>query len=239
MKTSTVMKLSGLLGASLIVFGGIMLYRDRKRQGLGNYRQVSGRFAEAPMLDRYHDDESNAVTTLRGAENLTIEQRIGSIQKMIEKSVMDPEMTRLAMKITEHCPERDGKCEAKAIYKWVKQHVRYTGDVAPIKMSNGDVEGIDRYATARRTIEYGSGDCDDQVTVVATLTSSIGLLSKLRVTAECPDPAQCEDGHIYPVVALPKFSDSPTNFVALDTTLPGSYNFGVEAPSARITDYDA
>lgn len=239
MKTSTVVTLSGLLGLGLVVAGSILYSRERRQAGFGNHRVISGRFAEAPAVDSYHSDESDAITTLRASENMTIQERIGSIQKMIEKSVMDPEMTRLAMKITEHCPERDGKCEAKAIYKWVKRHVRYTGDVAPIKMSNGDVEGIDRYATARRTIEYGSGDCDDQVTVVATLTSSIGLLTKLRVTASCPDPAQCDDEHIYPAVALPKFSNTPTSMVALDTTLPGNYNFGVEAPSARITDYDA
>ena len=239
MKTETVVKLSGLLGVGLVVLGGVMYYRQRKRSQLGNYRQISGRFAEAPVIDQYHDSESDAVSTLRASENLGIEERIGSIQRMIEKSVMDPEMTKLAMRITAHCPERDGRCEAKAIYKWVKKHVRYTGDVAPIKMSNGDVQGIDRYATARRTIEYGGGDCDDQVTVVSTLASSIGLLTRLRVTADCPDPAQCDDEHIYPVVGLPKFADAPEEFVAVDTTLPGNYNFGVEAPAARVTDYDA
>lgn len=235
MKTSTVVKLSGLLGLGLVVAGGVMLYRERKRSQLGNYRYMSGKFAEAPAIDSYSDGD--ATTVLRASDNMPITQRIGSIQKMIEKSVMDPQMRALAMQITAKCPERDGKCEAKAIYKAVKSRVRYTGDVAPIKMSTGETEGIDLYQSARRTWEMGGGDCDDQVGLVATLASVIGLTTKLRVTAECADPNKCDDGHIYPVVFLPKFA--PEYAIALDTTLPGSFNFGVEAPAGRVTDYDA
>lgn len=234
MKTSTLLKLSGLVGLGLVAFGIVMYMRERKSQ-LGRTRYMAGRFAEAPVIDEY---TSNGKTmTLRASDNMTIQERIGSIQKMIEKSVMDPEIRSLAMKITADCPERDGKCEAKAIYKFIKKNVRYTGDIAPIKMSNGQTEGIDLYQSARRTLEMGGGDCDDQVGVFAALASSVGLTTRLRVTAECASEADCDDAHIYPVVMLPKFA--PEYAVAADTTLPGSFNFGVEAPAGRVTDYDA
>jgi len=115
---------------------------------------------------------------------MPIQQRIASIQRMVEKSVQDPEMRKLAGSLTRHCGDRDGMCEAKAIYKAVKKRVRYVGDIAPIKMSNGDVEGIDLYQSARRTWEMGIGDCDDQTILIETLLSSIGITARSRVTAE-------------------------------------------------------
>jgi hypothetical protein len=231
------LKYSGFVGLGMIVLGGFLYWRHRKAQGqglfglgLGSYRP--GRFEEAPVVESHRF--GNMQTELRESADMPIEQRIASIQKMIEKGVMDPNMTKLAMKITAHCPERDGKCEAKAIYKYVKKHMRYTGDVAPIKRSNGSVEGIDRYATPQRSLEFGGGDCDDQVAVVATLGSSIGLVTRLRVTAQ---PGEDDYSHIYPIIGLPKFA--PTQFVAVDTTLPGMSKFGVEYPSARQMDFDA
>lgn len=234
MKTSTLLKLSGLVGLGLVAFGIVMYMRERKSQ-LGRTRYMAGRFAEAPVIDEY---TSNGKTmTLRASDNMTIQERIGSIQKMIEKSVMDPEIRALAAKITQNCPERDGKCEAKSIYKWMKKNIRYSGDIAPVKMSNGQTEGIDLYQSARRTIDLKIGDCDDMTIVFASLASSIGITTRLRVSAECADPAECDESHIWPVAMLPKFA--PEYAVAADATLPGSFNFGVEAPAGRITDYDA
>lgn len=230
-------KWSGLLGLGLAVVGGFMYYRERKAAGKGLFGQFGaqhhgGRFAEAPIVDSF--DDGNMKTTLRESANMTIEERIASIQKQVEKSVQDPEMRKLAMQITKDCPERDGMCESKAIYKWVKKHVRYTGDIAPVKMSNGQTEGIDLYQSARRTVEMGGGDCDDATILIETLLSSIGITARSRVTAEDPNG---EEGHIYPIALLPKFA--PSYAVALDTTLPGNNNFGKEAPAGRIVDYDA
>lgn len=233
MKSSTAVTISGVLGLGLVALGGFLYYRERQgASGLGRAKYIRGRFAEAPAIDSYTD--GTTTTVLRASENMTIEERIASIQKMVEKSVMDPEMTKLAMKITQNCPERDGKCEAKAIYKWVKKNIRYTGDIAPIKMSDGQTEGIDRYASARKTIEYGGADCDDSVTVIATLASVIGLTTRLRVTKEDPSG---DFSHIYPVIGLPKFA--PDSWVAVDATLPGSMSFGVEAPGYDKQDFDA
>lgn len=223
----------GVVGAGLIGVGIFAYWYDRKRsKSLAGTRYVPGRFAEAPQIDGYSD--GNMTTTLRAAPDMSIEERIASIQKMIEKSVQDPEMRALAGRITQSCPDRDGLCEAKSIYKAIKKQVRYVGDIAPIKMSNGDVDGIDLYQSARRTWDMQMGDCDDQTILAATLLASIGITPRLRVTAETKNG---EESHIYPIALLPKFD--PSYAIALDTTLPGSHKFGVEAPSARQTDYDA
>jgi transglutaminase-like putative cysteine protease len=229
---ASLLKISGWLGVGLLATGIYLYWREKKLQGLGGHRYMAGRFAEAPVVDSYSD--GNMTTVLRASQDMPIEQRIASIQKLIEKSVQDPEMRKLAGVLTAHCGDRDGTCEAKAIYKAIKKRVRYVGDVAPIKWSSGDVEGIDLYQSARRTWELKIGDCDDMAILASTLLSVIGITSRLRVTAESAD---ADWGHIYAVGLLPKFS--PTYAVALDTTLPGSSKFGVEVPSGKIMDFDA
>lgn len=144
-------------------------------------------------------------------------------------------MRKLALQITSRCPERDGLCEAKAIYQAVKGRVRYTGDIAPIKLgSKGAVEGIDLYQSAFRTWEFQGGDCDDHSILVSTLLALNGIEPRLRVTAA----SRGEDwGHIYPGAILPKLSKG--KFLALDTTLPGNNHFGTEVPYARNIDFPA
>lgn len=228
-------KWSGLFGLGLVVAGGFLYYRDSRRAaGKGLFGYQPGRFMEAPAIDSFSDGNMKTVLRQSTSQEMPIEERIASIQKLVEKSVMDPEMRKLAIRITRNCPERDGLCEAKAIYKYVKKNVRYTGDIASIKMSNGETEGIDLYQSARRTLELGAGDCDDMSIVTSTLLASIGITPRLRVTAE---DANSDWGHIYTTAQLPKFS--PTYAVALDATLPGSNKFGVEMPAGKIQDFDA
>jgi transglutaminase-like putative cysteine protease len=223
---------SGITGLGLIILGGSMYYRQRKMLS-GGFGLGRGKVAQAPVIGHYSD--GNMKTTLRASEDMPIEQRLATIQDLVHRSVQDPEMRKLALKITARCPERDGLCESEAIYNYVKSKVRYTGDVAPIAMgAGGAVEGIDLYQSARRTLEFGGGDCDDQSILVSTLLALNGITPRLRVVKQSKN----EDwSHIYPVAMLPKFS--PGKAVALDTTLPGNNKFGVEAPHAKAIDFPA
>lgn len=240
MQTSKLAWLSGLTGLGLIVIGSVMYARERKllagaAGAVGGASQLGlgrGRAAQAPVVNSYSD--GNMRTTLRASGDMPIEQRLATIQDLVEKSIQDPEMRKLALKVTAHCPERDGECEAKAVYDFVKANVRYTGDIAPIRWSNGTVEGVDLYQTARRTIELGGGDCDDQAIVNATLLALNGITPRLRVvkTRGAPDWE-----HIYAGALLPKGSGN--KFVALDTTLPGTDKFGIEPPYHKHVDFDA
>ena len=220
------------LGSIGLLFVGWFAY-NRRGSGLGRpVRLVTETTPEAPIIDSYND--GNMKTTLRSSEDMPIEERVASIQALVHKSVQDPEMRKLALKITAHCPERDGECEARAVYDYVKANVRYTGDVAPIKFPSGQVEGIDLYQSARRTLEFKGGDCDDQSGVVATLLSLNGITARLRVMKEDKN----EDfSHIFPVAGLPK--NDPTTWFALDTTLPGTDNFGTQVPFADALDFPA
>lgn len=215
--------LSGLSGLLLLVVGGIMYRRERQLgllAGLGR--------GQANVIGSYSDGHMK--TTLRESGRMPIEQRIATIQDLVHKSVQDPQMRKIALKVTSRCGERDKVCEAESIYHFVKQRVRYTGDIGPIKHPDGQVEGIDLYQTARRTLEFGGGDCDDNAILTSTLLALNGHQPILRVvkTKRAPDWE-----HIFTV------DNIDGKVVALDTTLPGNKSFGVEPNYHKRVDFPA
>lgn len=218
-----------ILGGLGLTTAGIVLARRQYRGGLG--RVVTRLSEPAPVVGETRGN--GMVVQHRRSANMSIEQRVRSIQDMVWKGVQLPHMRKLALQITKGCPERDGECEAKAIYQYVKKNVRYTGDVAPVKMgADGPVEAIDLYTRADRTLEFGGGDCDDQSVVNATLLALNGIPARLKVTAES---RTAEWGHIYTICGLDKLQ--PTRWLALDTTLPGSNHFGKEVPFGRSIEF--
>jgi transglutaminase-like putative cysteine protease len=188
----------------------------------------------APMPPKLQTTKAGgmAVTHYR-AVGMPIEQRVRLIQEMVWKSVQDPRMRKLALEITRKCPERDGKCEARAIYNAVKKRVRYTGDVGVIKQGpDGPLEGVDFFPSAWRVWEFQGEDCDGHSILSSTLLALNGITPRLRVTTA---PRSNDDSHIYTVAGLPKIE--PTKWIAVDSTLPGNGNFGVEAPWGRAKDF--
>lgn len=233
---------AGVVGLGAVVTGLIVLARKKAALGapaasLGflppKYRYVPKQHRPAPLVGE--SSAGGMKIQHRRSASMPIEERVASIQDMVWAGIQDPRMRKLALQITKHCPERDGTCEARAVYDYVKANVRYTGDVAPIKMGrSGPVEGVDLYQAGKRTLEFQGGDCDDQSILVSTLLAHNGITPRLRVVAES---RTADDSHIYPIAGLPK--NAPTKWVALDTTLPGNKRFGVEMPVGRITDFPA
>ncbi len=217
---------TGVAGLGMIVLGGVMFWRQRRSEGVAGLGH--GRLRQAPMINSYSD--GNMRTTLRASSEMPIEERIATIQDLIHKSTQDPQMRKLALQATAMCPERDQLCEAEAVYHFVKNRVRYTGDVGPIIHPDGNVEGIDLYQSARRTLEFGGGDCDDQAVLNATLLALNGIESKLRVVKQRKDP---DWSHIYAVAVI------NGKAVPLDTTLPGNKAFNYEMPVQKMVDFPA
>lgn len=228
--------ISGLTGLGFLIVGGIA-YAKGQRAGVnglgwGKKQRFVGRAKEAPVINRF--TSGGMTTTLREQANMPIEVRVASIQKQIERSIQDPEMRALALRITKGCPERDGLCEAQAVYSFVKQNVRYTGDVAPIRWSDGKVEGVDLFQSAKRTIEIGGEDCDGHAIVNSTLLALNGITPILRVVRTRSDK---DWSHIFAGALLPKGTGS--KFVSMDTTLPGNDHFGREPDYYKSLDFDA
>ena len=179
--------------------------------------------------------------------DMPIDMRVGLIQDLTKSDKVHPEVVNLANAIVGQGTKQvrvgkyvltvqgancsDAPCKADAIGRWVAAHVRYSGDIAPVKMGrNGPVEAIDFFQAARRTVEIGGGDCDDQSELNCSLVEALNdpqLRCMYRVTAPRP---QSDWAHIYSVAQLGSHS------YALDTTLPG-YKTGREAKHARKADF--
>jgi transglutaminase-like putative cysteine protease len=236
--TDRLAKLLAFAGVGFMAAGALMLYRQRRGSlhglALGRGPLITERVAQAPVVDGF--SAGGMKTELRQSRSMSIQQRLATIQDLVHKSVQDPRMRKLALDITHKCPARDGTCEAQAVYDAVKQRVRYTGDIAPIKQgSQGEVDGIDLYQAAYRTWEFKGGDCDDHSILISTLLALNGIEPRLRVTAES---VSADWGHIYPAAILPKGTSGKP--VALDTTLPERIaKFGYEVPYAKNLDFPA
>jgi hypothetical protein len=181
--------------------------------------------------------------------DMPIQQRVGILQDLVWKGVQQPQMRELALAITgsgeravtvgkrtfkvrgANCPARDGLCEAEAVYNWVKSTTRYTGDVAPVRLPDGKIEGVDLFQSGLRTVEFSGGDCDDHSVLTATLLALNGIPARFRITA----PQKNSDwAHILSVAGLPK--TNPDKWVPMDTTLPGNM-FGREAGFAKKLEF--
>lgn len=217
------------LGIGGVAAVGYAIHRSKKRTALAGTGFTLLEATSAPKTKRKLTQHSRS--------SMSIDERMEILQGVVEKSVKDPSMRKLALQITRHCPARDGQCEAKAIGDWVKKNIRYTGDVGPIKLShNGQVEGVDVFQTAARTVEFGGGDCDDHTILNVTLAAHNGLTSNMRVTSPTRNPKEEDYGHIYGTIGLPK--NNPRKYYAVDTTLP-NYRFGYEVPYGKAKDYPA
>jgi hypothetical protein len=234
-----------MIGGGLLLAVGVVAFsrasrrrNTRLRNALG---QVRSRVKAGGMTLTHHYDPE-----------MPIQQRVGILQDLVWKGVQHPQMRELALAITGSgsrtvqvgkktfrvrgaaCPARDGLCESEAVYDWVRDNVRYTGDVAPVKMgADGPVEGIDLFQAPWRTAEFGGEDCDGHSTLSATLLALNGIPARFRITAPRKD---ADWAHIYTMAGLPK--TRPKKWVPLDTTLPGKM-FAREAPHARKVDFVA
>lgn len=229
---------------SVAVIGGAIAYSFAAKRRTQSLRDTLGRVES-------RTSRGGMTTTHHYDPEMPIQQRVGILQDLVWKGVQNPQMRHLALAITgngvrnvqvgthkfrvkgANCPARDGLCEAEAIYNWTKNNIRYTGDIAPVQMPGGDVEGVDLFQTGLRTSEMGGGDCDDHTILNETLLTLNGIPAKSRITA----PSKNSDwAHIYALAGLPK--TNPTKWVALDSTLPGNM-FGREAPAAKKIDFVA
>jgi len=77
-------------------------------------------------------------------------------------------------------------------------------------------------------------NCDDAAIKISTLLAVNGITPRLRVTAATRN---ADDEHIYAIAGVPR--SAPTKWIALDATLPGDDNLGVELPRGRTTDFPA
>ena len=138
-----------------------------------------------------------------------------------EGGLRDPRMRQLGLRVTSQCTARDDMCELSAIHEFVKNNVRYTGDIA----------NKDLFQSAWRTLQYGGGDCDDMAQVAAVLAMENGFACKFRITSN----TGATWDHIFCMAGVPKGVNR--RWVPLDVTLPRG-RAGTHPPMAKYRDFD-
>jgi transglutaminase-like putative cysteine protease len=73
-----------------------------------------------------------------------------------------------AIELTRHLPPKDWLGQVRALFGFVRDHIRYTRDI----------DGIETLQTPPATLELEAGDCDDKATLLAALLGSIGHPSR-------------------------------------------------------------
>jgi hypothetical protein len=97
-------------------------------------------------------------------------QTIEAIRSLILQSVRDAGVNRLALSLVQNVPAHDTLGEARAIYDWVKNNIRFTGDIY-------DAETL---RPAREILHVRAGDCDCiNGVLLPTLLESIGIEARL------------------------------------------------------------
>ena len=125
-----------------------------------------------------------------------------------------PTVIRLARAIVHSCPVKDFACEARALFEWVRDNIRWTRDVY----------GVETLATPVRTLEMKAGDCDDLSTLLASLYLAVGFPVRYVVIANLPQHPQ-SFSHVFVQVDITGEGD----WVSADPSLPTA-SFGWETP---------
>ena len=148
------------------------------------------------------------ITAYKGRNEV---DRVKLLFRQVVKSLYDPLARTLFAEAVQGCEARNSLCEIEAVYWYVKNHVRYTGDT----------RSLDQMQSLRRTMELGIGDCDCSSIAVCALLSAGGHRCGVMILAEGGE----EWTHVLPVVEYPVNDVTPQNrrIIALDTTVPEAY----------------
>lgn len=119
---------------------------------------------------------------------------IDYIRKLVDEGKKSPLVREAALLMVRefHIRQHDLAGEARAIYSWVLQNIRFTRDI----------RGKETLHSADEILRLKAGDCDDYTILICSLLGSIG--HKLRIVTVSnlwPDPETGEPGeftHIYP-----------------------------------------
>ena len=147
-----------------------------------------------------------------------IYQTVGIMKSLIDGSIGNQLIRRTAESIvnSENIEPADDYGEVEAIYKFVKDRVRFTRDP----------QGLEYVQTPQHLLEkihengIANGDCDDKTVLGLSLLRNIGHKVGIKITSYRPDGKYT---HVYGIVKV------DGRWVPFDTTRPDRY-LGWEAP---------
>lgn len=112
----------------------------------------------------------------------------------------DEAIRSCAVALTSATKGHDASGEIHALFYFVRDRIKYLRD--PVD--------LERVQDAKRTLQLGTGDCDDKCVLLATLLASIGYLPRFTV--------QSQDGVDFDHVYVEVLDDQAGSWIPLDPT---------------------
>ena len=92
------------------------------------------------------------------------------MRRFVQEYKTNPTILKLARGLTRWLPQKDYAAEIDALFLFVQNNIRYVRDI----------NGVETIQTPVKTLELGSGDCDDKTTLLAALLESIGFETRFH-----------------------------------------------------------
>lgn len=138
---------------------------------------------------------------------------------LVKKFKRDPMIRDTATSLVAGLRPRDWTGEARRLYEYVRDHIRYTRDVS----------GVETLQTPPVTMEMEAGDCDDKSTLLAALLESIGHPTSFVATGY-REPQVFS--HVYVETLLGK------RWVPLDASTDKPFGWAPRTPVARMVFFN-
>ena len=137
-----------------------------------------------------------------------IDERIGLLKSIIRESTSDPVIKKRAATLVRGTDEK----EIQAVFSFIKNNVKFRE------------EDGERFQDSRASLALGYGDCDDMVTLAASLFHWLGFPLKIRVVGTKGD---MDFSHVYLKVGLPK--RRPTKWISFDPSVDRPLGWDIES----------
>jgi transglutaminase-like putative cysteine protease len=134
----------------------------------------------------------------------SIDRFVGALRAFKHAPAELARVRDVALELVRQTRAYDERGELDALFRFVRDDVRYVKDVA----------GIDTLQTPTATLERLQGDCDDKSLLLASLAQSIGYPSRFVVSAT-------RKGQSYNHVYVEAWSPQLARWVALEPSVVG------------------
>lgn len=119
----------------------------------------------------------------------------------------------VALELVSNIAPGDDLGEIRAVWKYVRDQVRYVRDVNQVDTLQGP----------RATLSILQGDCDDKAVLLASLLETIGFVTRFAVSATIPRRSY---NHIYVETFVPRLG----KWIPLESSIAG-FRFGQALPT--------
>jgi predicted transglutaminase-like cysteine proteinase len=138
---------------------------------------------------------------------------VREIVGLIQSGTRNERVRLAAIEAIRNCPWKNRKCEAEAIFAWLRRNIRFTYDPEGAELLQ-DVDAI---------MMHRAADCDDFVILGGAMLRSVGIPARIVIIASDPS-APSAFSHIYLHAEL-----RPGDWVGFDPTVTDS-RLGWEPP---------